>query len=363
MRYDNTNDKDRQVEDITNCERLVDARFPWVEKRRKAMDLAQIYEYAGNMEYANRAGSCGTFLKFNGMFDGSRTLAGANFCQLRLCPMCAARRAKKAEFKLSQVMNAVEAEHPGCRFLFLTLTIQNVPGSDLSAGLERLTKGWYRLMDQCAIERAIKGWFRAIETTRNFDDGTYHPHIHAILAVESEYFDKKSGLWITQEDWRKRWAKAARLDYDPWVHIRITSERKANDDDDSPSRPATVEAAKYATKDSEYIDPRLSLDLAAEIVTTYTNAVRRRRLTAYGGWMKEAAQRFGADNAEEDKDLVHIDDDHVRDDLADLVETYKWHFGAMDYILTSRELNPEKYQVDPATGEVIASGCPNAGRA
>lgn len=267
--------------------------------------------------------------------------------------MCAARRAKKAVFKLSQVMNAVEAEHPGCRFLFLTLTILNVRGDGLSIGLERLTKGWYRLMEQRAIERAIKGWFRAIEVTRNFKNGTYHPHIHAILVVEPEYFVHDSPLWITQEEWRMRWAKAARLPYEPWVHIRVTSERKANDDDDSPSHPATVEAAKYATKDSEYIDPRLSLDLAAKIVTTYTEALRRRRLTAYGGWMKEAARRFGAENVEEDKDLVHIDDNYVRDDVADMFETYKWHFGAMDYILTSRELNPDKFQIDPDTGEII----------
>jgi len=333
---------------------LLEDKFPWAEKRWKAVDLAKIYKHAGYLEYAERAATCASKLQFDGTFDGRKTLKFANFCQLRLCPMCLARRARKAAFKLSQVMDLVEREHPGCRFLFLTLTIRNVSGCDLSAALGQLTKGWYRLMDLRSVERAIKGWFRAIEITRNGKDGTFHPHIHAILVVEPEYFDKKSGLWITQKVWRERWAKAARLNYDPTVDIRITREKKANDDDDSASHSATVEAAKYATKDTDYIDPDLSIDVAAQIVTDYTTALHRRRLTAYGGWLKEAARKLDAEHMEDDSDLVHVDDDHIREDLADMILTYNWSFGVGDYILASRELNPLKVvRVDPETGEVI----------
>jgi len=347
-----------QEVDIGQIERLEDERFPWAERRRKAVDLAQIYDYAGYRDYAERVGSCATWLQFNGMFDGSKTLSAANFCQLRLCPMCMARRAKKAVCKLSQVMNAVQAAH-GCRYIFLTLTVRNCAGTDLSATMGLLTKGWYRLVDQRAVDRAVKGWYRAIETTRNTEEGsefygTFHPHIHAVLAVMPEYFEENSPLYITQLEWRRRWAQAARLDYDPSVDIRATYKRCGSDTDDSASYSATVEAAKYATKDKDYIDPRLSMEEAAEVVTVYTEALRRRRLTAFGGWLKEEARRQNVDHMEDDSDLVHIDDNHVREDLADMILTYNWNLGVGDYILAARQLNSVKLVVDERTGEVVA---------
>ena len=103
---------------------------------------------------------------------------------------------------------------------------------------------------------------------------------------------------------------------------------------------AVIEASKYANKDSEYIDPELDEQEAAGIVVTYTKALHKRRLTAYGGVMKEIAAQLGADK--EDTDLVHVDDEIIRADLAELIEDYGWHFGAGDYILTSRRVNPLK---------------------
>lgn len=340
-----TNEKKQEA----NPERLVDERFPWVGRRLKAVKLAEIYSRAGYEEYAQRAGSCATWLQFREMMDGKKDLAAANFCQLRLCPMCSSRRAKRAAFKLTQVMDAVQKEH-GCRYIFLTLTVKNCEGHDLGRTFGVLTSAWRVLERQPAVERAVKGWYRAIEVTRNRKDGTYHPHIHAVLAVEPEYFDPASGLYITHDEWVQRWRKAARLDYDPRVDIRVTRGKNG----DKSLRAATVEAAKYAAKDSDYIDPKLSLEKAAQIVTDYTRALTRRRLTAFGGWLKEAAQRFEADDLE-NGDLVHIDDDRIREDLADMITTYHWHLGAGDYVLASRELNPLKVvRVDPDTGEVVS---------
>ena len=101
---------------------------------------------------------------------------------------------------------------------------------------------------------------------------------------------------------------------------------------------AALEAAKYTTKDSEYIDRKLDEQEGARIVVDYTKALHKRRLVAFGGCMKEIAAQLGADR--DDGDLVHVDDDGVRDDLAELIEDYGWHFGAGDYILTSRRVNP-----------------------
>lgn len=292
--------------------------------------LARLYEVAGWKEHALRAAGCCTWLQYGANAQGERKLQAGNFCDLRLCPVCTGRRAMKNAAKLSQVMNLTEARH-GYQFLFLTLTTRSICGNNLGAELSVLTQGWDRLIRQRPVARAVKGWFRAIEITRNAATGGYHPHIHAILAVEPEYFKRSSGLYITQADWVARWQKAAQLSYKPVVHIQKTKDGKGG-------MGAALEAAKYTTKDSEYIDRDLDEQEGAQIVVDYTKALHKRRLVAFGGCMKEIAAQLGADR--DDGDLVHVDDEGVRDDLAELIEDYGWHFGAGDYILTSRRVNP-----------------------
>lgn len=316
---------------------LQDDRFPWAERKVKTVRLAKLYQKAGYPEYSQKAATCSTWLQYGVSADGSKQLSAANFCQLRLCPLCIARRAKRAAYKLSQVLDQVEGEH-GAMFLFLTLTVRNVPGDALGGTLGELTRAWDRLMKHRHIQAAIKGWFRAIEITRNPKDGTYHPHIHAILAVPPGYFSRGEGLYIEQSEWVDRWQKALWADYRPLVSIQ-TAKAKG---EYVGGRAAAVEAAKYAVKDSDYIDDRLSEAEAVRIVTDYTEALHRRRLTAYGGWLKTAAKALEAEDLE-DGDLVHVDDT-VRDDVAELIETYNWHFGAGDYVLTARQVNPLKLQ-------------------
>lgn len=326
-------------------ERHQDGRFPWKERKVKTFKLARLYEVAGWPEYAARAAKCSTWLQYYAMEDGSRTLAAANFCHLRLCPLCIARRAKQSAYKLSQVLDKVQVDHEGTIYLFLTLTVKNCTGDKLGDTIGQLTRGWNLLTKHRQFERSIKGWARFVEITRNKKDGTYHPHIHAILAVELVYMSRKSGLYITKDEWIKRWRLALGADYDPSVKIQVARAKGEM----VASRAAAEEAAKYATKDTDYIDPDLPEWMAAGIVEDYTKALRRRRLTAFGGWLKEAAQALGTDDLEAG-DLVHIDQDTIRADVADLIEDYGWHFGAGDYVLTDRRPNPLKVVRDTDQG-------------
>ena len=38
--------------------------------------------------------------------------------------------------------------------------------------------------------------------------------------------------------------------------------------------------------------------------------------------------------------MIHTDDDAIREDLVEMIEGFGWHFGAGDFILSSREINP-----------------------
>ena len=313
--------------------RLIDERFNWRSKKGRTMRTAYLYGLAGYEREANRAAACAAWLQFQvADVDGKevRDLAQGNFCQLRLCPMCTARRAKRASYLLSKVMDTAQSRNRGLQYVFLTLTMRNVDGPGLKQALTDLSKSWYRLQDQRRVERAQKGWFRAIEITHNRRDGTFHPHIHAILAVEPLYFLRKGGLYLSHEDWVTRWKKALRVDYDPSVRIQATGAK----DKKRMERAAADEAAKYATKDQEFLGRSVSEDEAVMILTTYTEALRRKRLTAFGGILKDIARELKADDLE-DGDLVHIEEDSVREDLAVLMETYGWNFGAKDYVLLS----------------------------
>ncbi len=342
--------KNEQIQEV-NSITLEDNRFSWKKVRGKTMRLSEVYEAAGYFSYAKRLDLCAKWLQFASTLDGTKKeLRAANFCQVRLCPMCMARRAKRSSYKLSQIMDYVEAKY-GCRYIFLTLTVRNCEGADLGKTIDLLTKSWVKLIRHRDFERAVHGWFRAVEVTRNKKDGTYHPHIHAILAVKPEYFKKSSSFFLDQMQWREHWRVAAGLDYDPSVRISKTRGKKRDRRTDAPSLSASKEAAKYVTKDSEYIDPRLSLEEAAQIVEVYTEGLHRRRLVAFGGWLKDAAKKFDADDLDMPADLVHLDDEHIREDLAEVIETYHWSVGAGDYILFDRQINPEFVCLE--TGELV----------
>lgn len=317
---------------------LEDKRFDWRERKEKTMLLYELYEKAGYPEYAARTRDCATFLQFNVFQSGERRLKTANFCKLRLCPMCISRRARRSAWKLSQVLNKVEAEH-GAKYLFLTMTMRNVPGDQLGTALGQLADAWNRFLKQRQLERTVKGWFRAIEITRSGKQ--YHPHLHAILAVDADYFSResrKAGKYLNQTDLVDRWQKALRVDYRPSVRIQTTKGKAGTGEAvRSAGGRSAVEAAKYAVKDEDYIDQKLPEEEAVRILRDYTEALYRRRLTAFGGWLKDAARALDAEDLE-DGDLIHTEDDVLREDLVEMVDSYGWHFGAGDFILSRREI-------------------------
>lgn len=345
MHYCNTEHERIQRVNPDLLEKLEPQRFAWKVERMKSSRLAKLYEMAGysDRKYPLRVELCATELKF-ATVDGKKRVKNANFCKLRLCPMCVARGAIVRGKQLSRVMDAVQAEHK-CKYIFLTLTIRNVPGNELGEAVKQITKAWDRFIRQRPVVRAFKGWFRAIEITRNNEPGsewygTYHPHIHAVVAVEQEY-KPSSPLYLTHDDIMARWKMAARLDYDPTVNIKATHAKgkKSHGGDNAANRGAVLEAAKYATKDSDYISDKLSDEEAAQIVKDYTDAVFHRRLTAFGGWLKEMAVRLKVEDLEK-VDLLDGEGGKIREDLVEMVETYYWHFGAGDYVLGNREENP-----------------------
>lgn len=333
---------DRCNLDYTECTEIEKKFTP---KRQCSELLSSSYERIGFQKKANRVSDCGTFLEFaheissDGIISEKGKLHNANFCKDRLCPLCSWRRSYKIFAQVSMIMELIGTKYD---FLFLTLTVPSVPSENLSETITRLFKSWDKLCHRKAFKASVNGYFRALEITRNNDPksksyGLYHPHFHCVLAVSHSYFKDK---YISRDEWLYLWQSCYKDKSITQVDIRRARDKYSDEADTAVNQlsSAVAEIAKYAVKSSDYIFAD-DESLTDDIVRTLAEALRGRRLTAYGGCFKEAYEQLKLDDAE-DGDLVHIND-KLNPTLAWLIVRYGWSAGA--YKMTDCFVrNPEK---------------------
>ena len=281
----------RMTEDTRQADELRDGARPWSEKKRQSVALAEIYGAGLHEERkALRVGGCAQHLGFAILPDGSKKLISADFCRVRLCPMCMWRRSMKIYGQAANICShlAKSAEY---RYIFCTFAVKNVRGDELSGALDGMLAAWQRLTQRSQIRAAWKGGMRTLEITHNLTDDTYHPHFHAFVAVRPSYF--KGGAYISQEVYARLWREAARLDYEPIVDCRTCK---------GGNEAALAEACKYAAKGTDYIIPD-DWELRVQSVRCLDSALFNRRLCAWWGCMAAARKALHLDDAE-DGDLI-----------------------------------------------------------
>ena len=259
----------------------------------------------------------------------TRKLQAAEFCRDRLCPMCSWRKSLVTFSQLSDIMLRIDATTDGLVPIFLTLTMRNCGSSDLADCISLLLKSWSRMMNSKQNRRPFRiavGWFRALEITYNKKDGTWHPHIHAILLVEPDYFENPD-KYIDQREWEAEWQWALGVDYKPRVDVRTIKGSQAK---------AIAEVAKYTVKPGEWLDLDDG-DGTDERVELLARVLKGRRLTAFGGLMKETRKALKQEDAET-ADLVRTGDDAtMRGDLVTAMEKFEWQIGLTNFVMVSRE--------------------------
>jgi plasmid rolling circle replication initiator protein Rep len=248
----------------------------------------------------------------------------ANFCRERLCPMCAWRRSLKIFANISEIINHLNNKY---RFLFLTLTVRNVQGSDLSSTIDRMNDAIKRMFRYL---RVVKGYVRVLEITRNSKDGSYHPHLHMVLAVLPSYFTGE--YYIDRDKWLQMWQVAYGDPNITQVDIRAARDKHTGKVDGDLSS-SVAEIAKYSCKPSEFLFPS-DLDLTDDIVRTLDGALYHRRLLTLSGVFLQASRELQQDDPE-NGDLVHINDDAINPDLAYMLYRYQWSAGV--YKLMGKE--------------------------
>ena len=300
----------------------------WKERKESTLDLAASYKRIGSNKYY-RVLDCSTFLEFRLTTVNDLKLTNANFCKVRLCPMCSWRRSLKIFGQVSKVMDYVE-ENYNYRYIFLTLTVKNCYGEDLRDTLDLMTKAFNGMTRRKAFKQAIKGYFRSLEITYNNKENTYHPHFHMILAVDNSYFTQ-SRIYLSQENWTSLWQSCLKVDYTPIVDVR-----RIKADDNQGFGKAVAETAKYTVKADDFLirdkKGNIKENLTDEVVETLDYALHRKRLTSFGFIFKEVHRKLNLDNAE-DGDLTNTDNEELREDLTDVILKYQWNIGIKNYVL------------------------------
>ena len=305
----------------------------WKERKESTLDLAASYKRIGSNKYY-RVLDCSTFLEFRLTTVNDLKLTNANFCKVRLCPMCSWRRSLKIFGQVSKVMDHVE-ENYNYRYIFLTLTVKNCYGKDLRDTLDLMTKAFNKMNQRKVFKQAIKGYFRSLEITYNKKNDTYHPHFHMILAVNKNYFTDDR-VYLSQEKWTNLWQSCLKVDYTPIVDVR-----RIKEDKNKGFGKAVAETAKYTVKADDFLirdkKGNIKENLTDEVVETLDHALHRKRLTSFGFIFKEIHKKLNLDNAE-DGDLTNTDNEELREDLTDIILRYQWNIGIKNYVLVEIDI-------------------------
>ena len=276
---------------------------PWSKRKMENRELVKILEAARRLDESVISPSrlagvrdCASWLLFAEQEGGGRRLVKANFCRLRLCPMCAWRRSLKLFSQVSAITDAILADKKA-RFIFVTLTVRNCGGDMLRDTIARMGEGFKRLVQSskdyrvsAVFRKNLMGYMKAIEVTYNTQENSFHPHIHAIFEVRPSYFGADG--YMTHGTWRD----VMGLDYTPQVDVRAIKNSTVR---------AVAEAAKYPVK----LDGLLKItnkERAARVLIQLKTALHGCRLVTFGGDFREYKRQLALDDVERG-DLVHVE--------------------------------------------------------
>lgn len=314
------------LEDVSRTGR----KRPWKEHKMGSMQLAELFRAAEKYGHSlpetrlRDLEECADVLWFLQDAEGKRRLKSANFCRVRVCPMCNWRRSLKLFSQVSAITDAILAEKKA-RFIFVTLTVQNVRGDVLRETIDELNRAFKYIVDKHQtfapakkLKENLLGYMKAEEITYNADRDDFHPHIHAILEVRPSYF--RGDGYIKQKDWTAMWRAALGVDYDPLVDVRNIKGGTAK---------AVAEVAKYPVK-MDNILKIADKDKAAKAITQLYSAIFKRRLVTFGGDFREYRRRLDLDDVETG-DLTHVEAESKTFNAVAQV-LFKWRVSTGAYI-------------------------------
>lgn len=250
-------------------------------------------------KHAKRMTACSTSIRrlerVNTKTGGVFMTTQAERCRVRNCPVCQRARSAKLFFQMKPALEQINSEHPTYRWVFLTLTVENCPLTELRETIKTMNAAWSRLLKVKELS-CVKGWLRNVEVTRGKSDAnTAHPHFHVLLCVPSYYF---TSHYISQEKWGELWRDALRVDYVPMVNVQAVKELNSGIAE-------LTKATTYSVKPSELVDEK-----GADWLHELHKQCDKLRFIASGGLVKQAIakSKSNAKDIEIDVETIAADD-------------------------------------------------------
>ena len=216
----------------------------------------------------DRMHNCGKVVKYAlDTVNEKKKLLYTETCESRFCARCQKMKSIKLGQKLFTLTNYLKVEKE-YRFLFITLTVPNVSKDDLKEEIKEINSAIDKMTQRKKFQQ-FKAYFTKLEITYNRKRNDYHPHIHLLVAVEKNYFDKRNKDYIKQEELLKHW-QSAKEDYS----ITQVDVRALKDNDDKKLMKSILELSKYEAKSSDFA-------INQEVFETFYFALKGARMTRF----------------------------------------------------------------------------------
>lgn len=203
-------------------------------------------------------------------------------CKYRMCPACQRADAINDSLRLYTCLNYLRLEK-NKRFIFVTLTVPNVPGDELKNTMRDMNRAYDKLMRRKQFLQ-FDSSVAKMEITYNARANTFHPHLHVILAVDDAYFDKSNTQYLTQAQLLEHWRGVTGDDSITQVDVRAV---KNNSDDDFEK--AVLEVSKYTAKDYDYANH------GQAVFDYYHTALRGAKTLRVGGELRMIVNVYDLD--------------------------------------------------------------------
>lgn len=285
-------------------------KIPWEKYKAGSKDLVELFKLAREQDRTIISDSrlqsldeCASFLLFDRDIEKKHRLRRANFCRLRLCPMCSWRKSLKLFGQVSEIATELLRQQPSVRFLFVTLTVPNCRADDLAKTINAINKAFARLTNRGkdfasakGFQKNLLGYMKAMEITYNQGTDMYHPHIHCLFVVRPKYF---SDGYIRKSEWQGIWTQAMHSERELIVHVEtINSKAKS-----------VAEMSKYPVKSTDLLSIK-DEEQAVRALIVLHSVLRNRRLVTFGGLLAEIKRALNLEDVDAgNADLIHVDNE------------------------------------------------------
>jgi len=288
---------------------------------QKYLSIAKEFNDSYYQSLAYRVYYCADFVEYAQFTNFKQKIVNMHTCNDRLCPTCNYRRSQRTFAKLIRVIKHPDFTDKHYKLIFLTLTLKNIPPSQLGQGINHIFYSFNKFLKNKRIKRMNKGFFRALEITFNQDDKTFHHHLHIIFVVNKSYFDD-SKQYLKQADFTDIWGASAGLDYTPICFVEKVKDNKG-----------LAEISKYSVK----IDEKLIKKLSNKEFKILRDELANRRLISMGGVLRDIARKLKLNLDDDNIKSDDISDDDIKNEVLQFIYLLKWSVGFGKYQLAEKE--------------------------